>query len=87
MSKKKRKKSRSTYNRAQSHSVKQNDAAVSTIDSSPAVNLQAASRKSRYSVQEEDFNPDYSDIKKDLRRIGSLAAVFFVVLVTLSFFL
>jgi hypothetical protein len=87
MSKTKRKKSRSTYNRANSYRTKQNNVAVSTIESSPAVNMQAAPRKSRYIIQEEDFNPDYSDIKKDLRRIGTLAAAFFVVLVTLSFFL
>jgi hypothetical protein len=87
MSKKKRKKSQSTYHRAANHSISQNNAAVATIESSPAVNITTASRKSRYTVQDEDFNPDYTDIKKDLRRIGSLAAVFFVVLVTLSFFL
>jgi hypothetical protein len=34
-----------------------------------------------------EFNPDYTHIKRDLRRIGYLAAGFFVVLVALSFFL
>jgi len=34
-----------------------------------------------------EFNPDYSDVKKDLRTIGSLASFFVVVLVILSFFL
>lgn len=34
-----------------------------------------------------EFNPDYSDVKKDLTRIGSLAGFFIVVLVVLSFFL
>jgi len=34
-----------------------------------------------------EFNPDYSDVKKDLRTIGSLAGFFVVVLVVLSFFL
>lgn len=34
-----------------------------------------------------EFNPDYSDIKKDLARIGSLAGFFIVVLIVLSFFL
>lgn len=33
------------------------------------------------------FNPDYSDVKKDLKRIGTLAASFFVILIALSFFL
>lgn len=34
-----------------------------------------------------EFNPDYSDVKKDLRTIGSLAGFFVLVLVVLSFFL
>jgi len=34
-----------------------------------------------------EFNPDYTHIRRDLRRIGMLAAAFFVVLVALSFFL
>ena len=34
-----------------------------------------------------EFNPDYSDVKKDLKTIGSLAGFFIVVLIVLSFFL
>jgi len=34
-----------------------------------------------------DFNPDYTHIKRDLGRIGVLAASFFVILIALSFFL
>lgn len=34
-----------------------------------------------------EFNPDYSYVKKDLKRIGILAGSFFVILVVLSFFL
>ena len=34
-----------------------------------------------------EFNPDYTMVKKDLKRIGTLAGIFFVVLVVLSFFL
>jgi hypothetical protein len=34
-----------------------------------------------------EFNPDYSMVKKDLKRIGALAGFFIVVLVALSFFL
>ena len=34
-----------------------------------------------------EFNPDYSHIKADLKRIGLLAAVFFVILIALSFVL
>ena len=34
-----------------------------------------------------EFKPDYTYVKKDLRRIGTLAAFFITVLVVLSFFL
>jgi hypothetical protein len=34
-----------------------------------------------------DFNPDYSDTIKDLKRIGMLAGTFVTILVILSFFL
>jgi hypothetical protein len=34
-----------------------------------------------------EFNPDYSNTRKDLRRIGILAGTFFVLLIVLSFFL
>ena len=44
-------------------------------------------RVSRSAMTDEQFNPDYTAIKQDLRRIGTLAVVFFVVLVALSFVL
>ncbi len=34
-----------------------------------------------------DFNPDYSQVKQDLKRIGILAGSFFVILIALSFLL
>jgi hypothetical protein len=34
-----------------------------------------------------EFNPDYSQTKKDLRRIAILASSFFAILVIISFFL
>jgi hypothetical protein len=34
-----------------------------------------------------EFNPDYTYVKKDLKRIGTLAGSFFIILVVLSFFL
>jgi hypothetical protein len=34
-----------------------------------------------------EFNPDYSDTIKDLKRIGTLAGTFVTILVLLSFFL
>lgn len=36
---------------------------------------------------EKAFNPDYSDVIKDLKRIGTLAGMFFVIMIILSFFL
>ena len=35
----------------------------------------------------DEFNPDYSYVKKDLRRIGALAGSFLAILLILSFFL
>ena len=34
-----------------------------------------------------EFNPDYSEIKNDLKRIGLLAGMFLAVLIVLSFIL
>ena len=34
-----------------------------------------------------EFNPDYSYVAKDLKRIGLLAGSFFTILIVLSFFL
>jgi hypothetical protein len=34
-----------------------------------------------------EFNPDYGYVIKDLKRIGTLAGSFFVILIILSFFL
>ena len=49
---------------------------------------QVGRRSSRISTQRSvEFNPDYSDVKKDLKTIGSLAGFFVFVLVVLSFFL
>jgi len=38
-------------------------------------------------VSASEFNPDYSNVKKDLARIGSLAGIFIVLLIALSFVL
>ena len=37
--------------------------------------------------KQSEFKPDYTHIKRDLGRIGILAASFFVILIALSFFL
>jgi len=34
-----------------------------------------------------EFNPDYSYVKRDLKRIGILTVIFFAILITLSFIL
>jgi hypothetical protein len=44
----------------------------------PAVNI---------SAQPVEFNPDYSTTKADLKRIGGLAGLFFIVLFALKFIL
>jgi len=49
------------------------------------IDRKLSTEKSRSKASE--FNPDYSYIKKDLRRIGSLAAFFFVILIVLTFVL
>ena len=36
---------------------------------------------------DRDFNPDYTHVIPDLKRIGTLAASFLVILIILSFFL
>jgi hypothetical protein len=36
---------------------------------------------------DRDFSPDYTPVIKDLKRIGTLAGTFFVILIVLSFFL
>lgn len=45
------------------------------------------SRKSQASRAEREFNPDYTEIKNDLKRIGTLASIFLAILIVLSFVL
>ena len=45
------------------------------------------SRKTVRATRSETFNPDYSHIKKDLRRIALIASSFVVVMIVLSFVL
>lgn len=44
-------------------------------------------RIQRRAVEDDDFSPDYTAVIRDLKRIGTLAGVFFVILVALSFIL
>ena len=50
-----------------------------------AITRRSATGSSTPAVTE--FNPDYTYIKSDLKRIGLLAGSFFVILIVLSFFL
>lgn len=54
--------------------------AVSQVSVEPDVTNNNISRQ-------PSFNPDYSFVTKDLRRIGILAGSFVLILVALSFFL
>jgi hypothetical protein len=48
-------------------------------------------KKSRNSAgvsrTEREFNPDYTEIQNDLKRIGLLAGIFLAILIVLSFVL
>ena len=47
---------------------------------------QAPRQLSTLSAKPVDFNPDYSIIKRDLKRIGILAGTFFAFLIVLAIF-
>ena len=49
-----------------------------TKNSSPASRARSRNRP-------DEFNPDYTYVKKDLRTIGILAGIFITILVVLSF--
>ncbi len=53
-----------------------------TVETSPVIGSENESRRS-----ERDFNPDYSYVIKDLKRIGTLAGSFFIILIILAFIL
>lgn len=44
-------------------------------------------RVTRTPRRAEEFNPDYTEIKNDLKRIGLLAGMFLAILIALSFIL
>jgi hypothetical protein len=75
MSKKTKRSSRSSSARPG-----ESTAAVSSGQMPPSVSVSPRS-------SEKAFNPDYSDVIKDLKRIGTLAGTFFVIMIILSFFL
>ena len=45
------------------------------------------SRVARAPRTAEEFNPDYTEIKNDLKNIGLLAGMFLTILIALSFIL
>lgn len=53
-----------------------------TVQPSPSAKPLSVARPAR-----EEFNPDYSYVVKDLRRIGTLAGTFVAILIVLSLFL
>lgn len=55
-------------------------------ESAAPARTQSAAARSSYSSTTE-FNPDYSYVISDLKRIGILASTFIGILVVLSFFL
>jgi len=58
--------------------------AVRTVEAPAAAPSRSFSRRASAPVE---FNPDYTYIIKDLKRIGILAGTFFVILIAISFIL
>lgn len=52
-----------------------------------SVQTGAAAAQSGSRNRTDNFNPDYTYVKKDLRTIGILASIFITILVVLSFFI
>ena len=50
-------------------------------------NSKKPSRVARTPRAAEEFNPDYTEIQNDLKRIGLLAGIFLAILIALSFIL
>lgn len=57
---------------------------IHPADVEPAPAFSGIQRKSGSSANE--FNPDYSSVRRELRRISTLAGIFLAILVMLSFF-
>jgi hypothetical protein len=49
--------------------------------------VKANAMQAEFRAYDRDFNPDYTDIIKDLKRIGTLAGSFLLLLIILSFFI
>jgi hypothetical protein len=64
-------------------SKKQTRKVSKSVEHTPVI----VSTSSRNRLSSTDFNPDYSDIKSDLKKIGILASSFVGILIILTFFL
>jgi hypothetical protein len=60
---------------------------AASLSSTPAANGGRTPTANIGRAYDREFNPDYTPVIKDLKRIGVLAGSFFVILVALSFFL
>ena len=58
-----------------------------TATAAAAASITMATADAAHATSERDFNPDYSNTIKDLRRIGILAGTFISILFILAFFL
>ncbi len=65
---------------------KRSVSSTEAVNKTAAVATEAAANKAA-TFRAAEFNPDYSYVRKDLKRIGLLAGSFFVILLVLSFFL
>ncbi len=60
---------------------------VNEVSTPVSTGAGAARSVSRRTTSTVEFNPDYSYVVKDLKRIGILAGSFFAILIALSFFI
>jgi hypothetical protein len=59
--------------------------AVQSPASETSVSRSSFSRRTATPATAPEFNPDYTYVVNDLKRIGMLAGAFFIVLIALSF--
>ncbi len=53
-----------------------------TISNRPSATFAGAAQRAAV-----EFNPDYTNVKRDLKRIGLLAGIFFALMIVLAFVL
>ncbi len=58
-----------------------------SVPATVAATASTVSVSSNVKAPERGFNPDYSPVIKDLKRIGTLAGTFFLIMIVLSFVL